>query len=196
MPYQIKIAPRIAFENADLWEMHRLRATMFRHKMGWDIPLMSGMEIDGYDALNPYYMMIRKSSKELCGCWRALPSQGPYMLKDTFPELLHGHVAPEDPKIWELSRFAIETDGPHGFGFSRMALEAAREIVLFGDRMGIENFVTVTTSPIERMMRHAGFAVTRFGPCMRIGVENAVAVNFNIGKQTHEALFGKVREAA
>jgi acyl homoserine lactone synthase len=118
------------------------------------------------------------------------------MLKDTFPELLYGHSAPEDPKIWELSRFAIEADGPQGFGFSGISLDALREIVTFGDKMGIEHYVTVTTASIERMMRRAGFAVTRYGSPMRIGVEIAVALDFDIGEQTHEALFGKLLEAA
>jgi acyl homoserine lactone synthase len=141
-------------------------------------------------------MMIHETSKGLRGCWRALPTEGPYMLKDTFPELLYGQVAPEDPRIWELSRFAIEADGPQGFGFSGISLDALREIVMFGDRMGITSYVTVTTASIERMMRRAGFAVTRFGQPMRIGVENAVALNFDIGQQTHDALFGKMLEAA
>lgn len=198
MKYLIKIAARKEFESRQLWEMHRLRTKVFKDRMGWEIPVMSGMEIDGYDALDPYYMMIHEGepTKELRGCWRALPTEGPYMLKDTFPELLYGQAAPEDPKIWELSRFAIEADGPQGFGFSGISLDALREIVMFGDRMGITSYVTVTTASIERMMKRAGFAVTRFGPPMRIGVENAVALNFDIGQQTHDALFGKMLEAA
>jgi acyl homoserine lactone synthase len=196
MAHQIKIAARKEFESAELWEMHRLRAKVFKDKMGWDVPIMSGMEIDGYDALNPYYMMIRDPESGLRGCWRALPTVGPYMLKDTFPELLHGHAAPEDPGIWELSRFAIEAEGPQGFGFSGISLDAAREIVRFGDRMGITRYLTVTTASIERMMKRAGMAVSRFGPPMRIGVEIAVAIDFDIGEQTHEALFGRIQEAA
>ena len=191
MPHQIRIASRREFDNEDLWEMHRMRAKVFKDKMGWDVNVMSGMEIDGYDALNPYYMMIREPAKGLRGCWRALPTEGPYMLKDTFPELLHGHPVPKDPKIWELSRFAIEAEGPQGFGFSGVALAAAQAIVTFGDSKGIEHYVTVTTSAIERMMHRTGLAVTRFGPPIRIGVENSVAVLFDIGEQTHEALFGK-----
>jgi len=60
----------------------------------------------------------------------------------------------------------------------------------------VENYVTVTTASIERMMRRAGFAVTRYGPPLRIGVENAVALDFDIGEQTHEALFGNICRAA
>ena len=196
MTHIIKIAARVEFSRKDLWAMHRLRAKVFKEKMGWTVPVISGMEIDGYDALDPYYMMILDPDKGLRGCWRALPTVGPYMLKDTFPELLYGQTAPENPKIWELSRFAIEAEGPQGFGFSGLSLDALRQIVTFGDKMGIEHYVTVTTSSIERMMQRAGFAVTRFGPPMRIGVENAVALDFDIGTQTHEALFGKTLHAA
>jgi acyl homoserine lactone synthase len=196
MSYLIKIAKREGFESKDLWEMYRLRAKVFKDQMGWDVPVMSGMEIDGYDALDPHYMMIRESSSGLRGCWRALPTVGPYMLKDTFPELLYGQPAPEDPKIWELSRFAIEAEGPQGFGFSSISLDALREIFKFGVKMEIERYVTVTTASIERMVRRSGVAVTRFGPPMRIGVENAVAICIDLNNQTHEALFGKMLNAA
>ncbi len=176
--------------------MHRLRAKVFKERMGWEVPIIGGMEIDGYDALNPYYLMIQEPATGLRGCWRALPTIGPYMLKDTFPELLHGHSAPEDPKIWELSRFAIEADGPQGFGFSRFSLDALREIVIFGDKMGIARYITVTTSSIERMLRRIGLTVSRFGPPIKIGVETAIAVDIDIGEQTHEVLFGKILQAA
>jgi acyl homoserine lactone synthase len=164
--------------------------------MGWEVPIIGGMEIDGYDALDPYYLMIREPGKVLRGCMRVLPTVGPYMLKDTFPELLHGHPAPENPKILELSRFAVEAEEQQAFGFSELTMDVTREIVRFGDRMGIERYVTVTTPSIERMMRRAGLAVTRYGPPIRIGVENAVALDFDIGEQTHEALFGKILQAA
>lgn len=196
MENKIKIAARRDFESKELWEMHRLRAKVFKEQMGWEVPVLSGMEIDGYDALDPYYMMIRDSSSGLRGCWRALPTNGPYMLKDTFPELLYGQTAPDDAQIWELSRFAIEADGPQGFGFSGISLEALREIVTFGMKMGIKRYVTVTTTSIERLVRRTGVPIKRFGPPIRIGIENAVALDFELNRKTHEALFGKILEAA
>ncbi len=196
MSYQIRIAARRDFESRDLWEMHRLRAKVFKEQMGWEVPVLSGMEIDGYDALDPYYMMIREPSNALRGCWRALSTDGPYMLKDTFSELLYGQPAPEDSKVWELSRFAIEAEGPQGFGFSGISIEALREIVTFGLKMGIERYVTVTTTSIERLVRRTGVPIKRFGPPKRIGVENAVALDFNLDEETIEALFGKKLKAA
>lgn len=196
MTYQIKIAARKDFESRELWEMHRLRAKVFKERMGWEVPVIGGMEIDGYDALDPYYLLVKNLDKQLHGCLRFLPTEGPYMLKDTFPQLLHGHPAPQNAKTWEISRFAIEADGKAGFGFSGITLDTLREIVKFGDRMGIERYAIATTVSIERLMRRAGLAVSRFGPPIRIGVEIAVALDFDIGEQTHTALFGKMLEAA
>lgn len=187
----IRIAARRDFKSQELWSMHKLRAKVFKDRMGWDVPIMSGMEIDGYDAIDPYYMMIFETGGVLRGCWRILPTQGPYMLKDSFPELLHGQPAPEDPKIWELSRFAIETDGRHNFGFSDVAMEFISKVISYGHNMGIERYVTVTTTAIERLLRRAGVITSRFGPPIRIGVENAVALYVDVHK-TYVSIFASV----
>ena len=196
MSHYIKVASRKEFDNKELLEMHRLRTKVFKVRMGWEVSVISGMEIDGYDALDPYYMMIWAHTGNLRGCWRALPTEGPYMLKDTFPELLRGQMAPSDSKIWEISRFAIETEDSYRFGFAELSLDALREIVTFGDKMGIEHYVTVTTASFERLLLRAGISLVRLGPPIRIGIENAVALNIDIGEQTHEALFGKILHAA
>lgn len=194
MSLQIQIAARREFQSKDLWDMHKLRAKVFKERMGWDVPIMSGMEIDGYDAIEPHYMMMKEPGGMLRGCWRILPTEGPYMLKDSFPELLHGQAAPEHPKIWELSRFAIETDGRHSFGFSELAMESIEGIIAYGHHMGIEHYVTVTTTAIERLLRRAGVVTSRFGPPIQIGVEKAVALYVDIEK-TYEVLCS-VAEAA
>jgi acyl homoserine lactone synthase len=195
MSLLIQIAARRDFNIDALGEMHKLRAKVFKERMGWDVRLMSGMEIDGYDAIEPTYMMIRESGGILMGCWRILPTLGPYMLKDSFPELLHGEVAPADPKIWELSRFAIETEGRKNFGFSDIAMESIGEIIAYGHRMGIEQYVTVTTTAIERLLRRAGVVISRLGPPICIGVENTVALYVDIEK-TFETLFAHAAVAS
>ena len=196
MKTSIRIGKRNDFQNAQMWEMYRLRAQVFRERMGWDITVLSGMEIDGYDALDPYYMIISDEDGGVRGCWRILPTQGPYMLKDTFAQLMHGQEAPSAPDVWELSRFAIRTEGANACAFAELTLQAMREIVAFGDRMGIRRYVTVTTTAVERSLRRTGIALQRFGPPLRIGVENAVALELENGLQSHEALFGRVALAA
>ena len=188
MSLKIQIASRREFPSDDLGEMHKLRAKVFKERMGWSVSLMSGMEIDGYDAIDPLYMLIRENGGILMGCWRILPTVGPYMLKDSFPELLHGQPAPQDPKIWELSRFAIETGNRKNFGFSDVALESIGQIIAYGHKMNITQYVTVTTTAIERLLKRAGVITMRFGPSLRIGMENTVALFVDI-EATYAALF-------
>ena len=189
MALHIRIAPRRDFKSRDLWEMHTLRAKVFKDRLGWEVPILSGMEIDGYDALEPLYMMIREpGGGTLRGCWRLLPTEGPYMLKDSFAQLLHGQPAPADSHIWELSRFAIETDGDGCFGFSAITLESIGEIISHGYHAGIDQYVTVTTVAIERLLRRAGVITRRFGAPLQIGVEKAVALYVDVGA-THAVMF-------
>lgn len=176
MLLNVEIAARHIFPKAELTAMHRLRARAFRDRRGWDVTVLGGMEIDGFDAIEPHYMLLREESGMLCGCWRLLPTDGPYMLKDVFPELLGGQAAPHDARVWELSRFVMEGDTAAGFGFSPRTLQSIHEVIRFGHNNGITRYVTVTTTAVERMLRQAGLAVRRFAPPRRIGVETAVAL--------------------
>lgn len=193
MTLHMRIAPRRDFTSRDLWEMHRLRAKVFKGRLGWEVPILSGMEIDRYDALEPLYMLIRDPASDtggatLRGCWRLLPTKGCYMLKDSFAQLLHGQQAPQDERIWELSRFAIETRGNVRFGFSDITIASIARIISHGYHAGIAQYVTVTTTAIERLLRRAGVVTRRFGAPLQIGVEQAVALYVDVGA-THAVMF-------
>ena len=196
MQAAIRIGLRQDFDNEDINEMYRLRARVFRDRLGWDIPTIAGMEIDGYDALGPHYMLIQDPAGKVRGCWRLMPTEGPNMLRDTFSQLLQGKAAPASRNIWELSRFAIESGNDQSFGFADVTIGAMRAVVSFADRAGIQSYVTVTTTPIERLLRRTGIELTRLGAPMRIGVENAVALEIAMSQQTHDALFGQLAHAA
>jgi len=197
MQATIRIGMRQEFDNELINEMYRLRARVFHGRLGWEIPTIAGMEIDGYDALGPHYMLIQGEDQRLRGCWRLMPTEGPNMLKDTFPQLLHGAAAPAGRHIWELSRWAIETGGEEqSFGFTDMTIRAIQEVMRFAQRMGITHYVTVTTTPIERMLRRAGLDLSRLGEPIQIGVERAVALDVAVSAKTLTALFGPVAAAA
>lgn len=196
MKVKIVIGQQGGFDVDTLTQMYRLRARIFGERLGWDVAVRSGMEIDDYDALSPYYMLVRDESDAMCGCWRLLPTQGPYMLRDTFAPLLHGQAAPASPRIWELSRFAVVSPARAGFGLGELTLEAMRAIVTFADGRNITSYVTVTTTALERLLVRAGIATRRFGPPMRIGKVNAVALSIDLGAQTHAALFGSEQASA
>jgi acyl homoserine lactone synthase len=194
MNAKITIGAQQSFDLDALAKMYRLRAQVFGERMGWEVAILSGMEIDGYDALSPHYMLVHDEQERLCGCWRLMPTTSPYMLRGTFPQLLHGRQAPVSPHVWELSRFAIVSPEKCGYGFATLALDAMREVVKFADRMAITSYVTVTTTAVERLLRKAGIEMRRFGPPMRIGIENAVALTIELGDVTRQALLEQTAE--
>lgn len=168
----VQIGRREEFDKKLLGEMHKLRAQVFKERKGWDVSVIDEMEIDGYDALSPYYMLIQEDTPEaqVFGCWRILDTTGPYMLKNTFPELLHGKEAPCSPHIWELSRFAINSGQKGSLGFSDCTLEAMRALARYSLQNDIQTLVTVTTVGVEKMMIRAGLDVSRFGPHLNGGL--------------------------
>ena len=91
-----------------LIRMFSFRHRIFHDRLGWEVTSDHGMEYDHFDELNPVYILAKDKRQSVEGCWRLLPTTGPYMLKDTFPQLLAGESVPSDPNVWELSRFAVE----------------------------------------------------------------------------------------
>ena len=113
----------------DLEAMFRLRYEVFHEKLGWEVQVTNGMERDHFDDLpDVTYIMGKGEGGTVDACWRLLPSTGPYMLKDTFPELLHGQPAPQAADVWELSRFAVATIDAAVAGDVKPALAALSDV--------------------------------------------------------------------
>jgi acyl homoserine lactone synthase len=160
---------------ADHEAMFRLRHGVFIERLGWDLPAAASLETDGYDTALTHYLVAFRD--EVCiGCWRLLPTTGPYMLSEPFAALLQGAAAPCDATVWELSRFAIRGDVQHAFGFGDAARAMFSEVHRFALEHRIARYVTVTTLGIERMLRHAGVPCERLGRPQRLGESPAVAI--------------------
>ncbi|MEK6748742.1 MAG: acyl-homoserine-lactone synthase [Pseudomonadota bacterium] len=175
----------------DLQNMHHLRYRVFRQRLNWEVCGENEQELDSYDLLNPVYLLVRDGGKNVIGSWRMLPTTGPNMLRDTFPELLDGSCAPGSNDIWELSRFATESNSrEHVAGYTSMVpflmMQAA---YTFAVQNNIRRYVTVTNVALERMLRRLGVSVARLGKLRQIGVERAVALSIEIDDVTHAALF-------
>jgi len=162
----------------DLAEMHRLRYRVFKERLGWDVQVSRGMEIDEFDALHPAYLLQRDSDDRLRGCVRLLPSAGPNMLRDTFPALLGGRSAPARPEIWESSRFALDAV-PNSMkaagGLTRATYELLAGMIEFGLSRRLTDIVTVTDVRMERILRRAGWPLVRIGDATMLGATLAVA---------------------
>lgn len=176
---------------AHLEAMFRLRYEVFHEKLGWAVNVVDGMERDHFDDLKETtYIMGMGETQNVDACWRLLPTTGPYMLKDTFPELLHGQDAPEAADVWELSRFAVATSrtATDNAAFGPISMALMKESARFAMERGISRYVTVTTPPMERMLRQQGLHVHRMGPSLRIGVAVAVALVIEVDHQTLQAV--------
>ena len=164
--------------SSTLVAMHELRYRVFKTRMDWDVQTSGGMEIDDFDALHPVYLTQASDSGRVQGSVRLLPSLGPTMLRDTFPELLGGEPAPSTPLVWESSRFAIDvaTNAPKGdHGITRAAYELFAGMVEFGLSRQLTDIVTVTDVRMERILRRAGWPLRRIGNPSTIGSTLAVA---------------------
>ena len=190
-----------ALNRSTMLDMYRFRHKVFHDRLGWEVASCFGMEIDVFDALNPVYVVARNEEARVEGCWRILPTTGPYMLKDTFPQLLRGESAPEETEIWELSRFAVESTDAGDLAQGNLSLvtfEMMRSIVDFAYRWGIRQYVTVTSVAVERLMKRAGIPLRRFGDCKaeRVGKVLSVACWIDVDG-ARQALYGDLsREAA
>jgi acyl homoserine lactone synthase len=169
--------------------MFRLRHAVFSERLHWDVNSENGMERDQFDQCDPVYVLVKEDSGDVVGMSRLLPTTGPYMMKDIFPQLLHGEPAPRNPTVWEISRFAFARSKPRaqGFGFSEIPLRILETAIKFGRNNGIHYYVAVVSTAIERMLRNMGLELTRFGAPVRIGNVMTVALWFPTSKVTKSA---------
>jgi len=170
--------------------MFQLRYSIFHDRLHWDVKTHDGMEIDEFDDDYSTYFVVRGEQNRVIGCWRLRPTTTPYMLQDTFPQLLGGQAAPSNEHVWELSRFAVVNtpfaNPQYGFGYTSLALMTAA--LRFALDHGIDRYVTVTSVAVERLMKKMGLQVHRFAPPVRIGRVHSVAVWVDIDTHTYEAV--------
>ncbi len=153
--------------------MFRQRYRVFKQRLGWNVPVAdvpAGVstdatladatspdagceERDEFDALYPIYLLAYGSGEDgLIGSWRFLPTTGPYMLRDVFPQLLDGSRAPYHPLIWEGSRFAVEGRGARGRASSELLCAVTETCIAFG----IRELITVYDARMERLLPRLG----------------------------------------
>lgn len=179
------------FAEQYLEAMFRLRYRVFHERLGWDVKTCDGLEFDEYDDAYSRYLLIT-TERGVVGGWRLRPTSQPYMLQQAFSELLGGAPAPRDPKTWEVSRFAIETDGNRQtrFGLNNAAWELMRATARFALAHEISRYVMVASAGAERLYQNAGLLVHRFGPPRRIGRVTSVGCWIDIDDRTCQVLLG------
>ncbi|WP_435106295.1 acyl-homoserine-lactone synthase [Arhodomonas sp. AD133] len=181
-----------AMSPAVLDGVYRFRHDVFNKRLGWEVKSRRGRERDDFDDLDPVYIACRERD-EVIGTFRLLPTTGPYMLRDTFPELLRGEEAPCASDVWELSRFAVTARDPAArvqVTCSSETMEMMRACFRYAQDNGIREYVMVTSVAVERMLRAVGMNLVRFGDgkAVRVGKVLSVACRLTIDEALGRAL--------
>ncbi len=157
--------------------MFKLRHEVFKERLNWDVGSSAGRERDQFDDLEPVYIVCEQDG-DVLGSWRLLPTTGPYMLRDVFPELLHGAPAPCAPDVWEISRFAVSkrVAGNNSLGTIRTVTQLLLEqLFTFAARRNLSRIVAVSDVRFERILKRSGLLTHRYGAALQVGVTQAVA---------------------
>jgi N-acyl-L-homoserine lactone synthetase len=175
--------------------MFRLRRRVFKDRLDWTVSVSGDLELDVYDALNPTYLVMVSGDREVVGCVRLLPTTGPTMLADTFPELLDGQALARNHRIVESSRFCVDTAlaaEAAGNGLNRATFILFAAMIESLGLLGADSIVTVTDTRMERILRRAGWPLERLAAPQRIGKTMALAGYLHGSSET---LAGMYRQA-
>ena len=172
-------------------KMHRLRAQVFQGRLGWDVSVVDGKEIDKFDALDPAHIVSVDPNGHVLGCMRLLQTTGPHMLADVFAPLLDGEPPLRSSSIWEATRFCVDTQnlglgkGPNTISY------VTSEIMIgafeFGMRSGIKDAVAVIDPIMDRVMKRSGNAPSGYlGTPKPMGKVTALAALMDCTKERIE----------
>ena len=197
MEHQVFAQPLRDLSANDREGMFRLRYETFRVRLGWDVETTDdGLEIDQFDGEDSQYILAKSPEDDIDACWRLLPTLGPNMLRDVFPQLLNGQPAPAAADVWELSAFALATDrlaaaeqaGNYQLSFGPLSVKLMAEAARLAKARGIVRYVTVTTAAIERMLKKQGLHIHRLGPPVKIGNVLTLACFIEVDSMTLNAV--------
>ncbi|RCS22796.1 hypothetical protein DUT91_14920 [Phyllobacterium salinisoli] len=89
-------------------QMHRARAMAFHGRLGWDVEVENGLEMDSYDRdEDAIYLIALDHFEQSTASLRLLPTTGSTMIKGEFADLFDEPIDIERPTTWECTRFCV-----------------------------------------------------------------------------------------
>lgn len=162
-------------------DMYRLRARVFSDRLGWDVDVVDGMEIDAFDRLDPVYLIGFDARFEVISCVRLLQTTGPHMLADVFSDILLGEPPLRAPTLWESTRFCVDTErlsqndrGPGSV--ARATSELMSATLEYARDSGITDIITVIDPIMNRVLKRSDNAPCGYvGDTVQMGKTKALA---------------------
>lgn len=141
-------------------QMFQLRARVFADRLGWEVEVVDGREIDEFDALDPAYVIGVDDEGHVVSCVRALQTTGPHMLADVFSDILDGEPPLRSGTLWESTRFCVDTErlslagrGPKTVSYATAELMIGS--LEFAQGSGIKDIVTVIDPVMNRVLKRS-----------------------------------------
>lgn len=177
--------------------MFRNRAEIFGERLGWEVVVKDGYERDGFDDLDPLYLVsVDPVTEQYWGSLRLLPTTGPNMLRDVFPQLLEEGEVVESATIWESSRIcAVMADGQPRRSKNGVHYVMGELIAGIGEvalAAGLTQIVSVFDARILRVLRALGADPEIIGRPQRIGSVMAYAGLFEPDRRRLESFRGEM----
>ncbi|PMR70430.1 acyl-homoserine-lactone synthase [Halomonas heilongjiangensis] len=172
-------------------QMYILRAQSFFERRGWSVEVRDNKEIDRFDAMNPLYVLSVAPSGQLLASLRLLPTTGPHMLSDVFPETMTGARIIRHPLILESSRFCVDTAAANHYmstGVNTVTGELLVGLFEIALKAAVVNVVSVYDLFVERILRRAGCRFNRLGePFVYDGLRTVAGV-FEVSQEAIDSI--------
>jgi len=176
--------------------MHRNSAAVFAERLGWDVEVVYGWEIDAFDEANPLYLIsLDNHTGEYRGSTRLLPTTGPNMLRDVFSCLLDEEETIESATIWEGTRFCVDINNTSERMSNILAYTSAEilcGICEIGLLAGLTHYVAVYDGRMARIFDRVQGQPEILGTPRQIGKVMTYAGFFEVS----EDLLARVRSAS
>ncbi|WP_372422052.1 acyl-homoserine-lactone synthase [Salinarimonas chemoclinalis] len=164
-------------------QMFRLRAQLFLDRRGWSVDVSGGLEIDRFDDLDPLYVCVLSAEGRLVASLRLLPTLGPHMLSDVFPEVAGARGPIRGADVWESSRFCVDTEAARDFhadGINHATRMLLAGLFASARTIGLRSVVSVYDVYVERILKRAGCSFERLGPVHEYDALRTVAGLFPV----------------
>jgi N-acyl-L-homoserine lactone synthetase len=143
-----------------LEDMYRLRARVFEGRLGWDVEVKDGMEVDQFDHCHPAHVVSLDGDGRVVGCMRLLQTTGPHMLADVFNSILDGEPPLRSAQVWEATRFCVDTQrlnrGRDRNSISYVTSEVMLGAFEYARKSGVLDAVAVIDPVMNRVLKRSG----------------------------------------
>ncbi|AEI04464.1 autoinducer synthase protein SolI (plasmid) [Afipia carboxidovorans OM5] len=160
-----------------------LRHEIFVDRMGWTaLRCSNGRERDQFDC-DAAIHVVGLDCDKVCAYSRLLPTTGPHLLHDVYPELLDGAIAPRRPDVWEWTRlftYPLSETSTLSLGGRRLFVAIAE----FCEQRGISSLIAQAAPQWITKLLQLGWEARPLALPVIYGGESVVALEAHLTPTT------------